>query len=262
VTLLALWALAAATLACGAAVLWWVSLKERDASIVDTWWGPAFALVALLGALLGSGPLARRLLVLALVAAWGVRLGVHIHRRNHGRGEDYRYRAMRERHGARFGRVSLVTVFLLQALLATLVSAPLVAAASARAPAALGPFDLAGGALWLVGFLFEAIGDRQLARFQRDPANRGKVMDRGLWRLTRHPNYFGDATQWWGLYLIAASAPEARWSALGPAVMTFLLVRVSGVALLEKGLAATKPEYRDYARRTSAFFPWFPKPER
>jgi steroid 5-alpha reductase family enzyme len=258
-TLVALWALSAAVVAVGFVALWLVSLRRRDASIVDSWWGPAFVAVALAGALFGAGPLSRRFLVLALVSIWGVRLGFHIHRRNRGKGEDYRYRAMRERHGERFARVSLFTVFLLQALLASVVAAPLVAAASSREPAALGALDLAGAALWLVGFLFEAIGDAQLARFRADPANRGQVMDRGLWRFTRHPNYFGDATLWWGLYLIAASAPAARWSAVGPALMTFLLVRVSGVALLEKDLAAKKPEYRDYVRRTSAFFPWFPK---
>jgi len=262
VTFLALWALAAVAVTAGAVVLWLVSLRARDASIVDTWWGPAFALVSLLGALFGAGAYARRLLVLVLVTIWGVRLGLHIHRRNLGKGEDYRYRAMRERHGARFGRISLVTVFLLQALLALVISVPILAADSAPEPARLGALDFAGTALWLVGFLFEAIGDLQLARFKLDPANRGKVMARGLWRFTRHPNYFGDATLWWGLYLIAASAPAARWSAFGPALMTFLLVRVSGVALLEKGLAATKPEYRDYVRRTSAFMPWFPRPQR
>jgi steroid 5-alpha reductase family enzyme len=240
-------------------VLWLVSLRRRDASVVDTWWGPAFVAVALLGLALGAGALPRRILVAALVGVWGLRLALHIHRRNAGRGEDYRYRAMRAQHGDRFGAVSLVTVFLLQAALATAIAAPLVAAASAPEPTSLGAFDLAGALVWLVGFLFEAVGDAQLARFKADPANHGRVMDRGLWRYTRHPNYFGDATLWWGLYLIAASAPAARWSAVGPALMSFLLVRVSGAALLERGLAATKPEYRDYVRRTSGFLPWFPR---
>lgn len=239
--------------------LWAVSLRRRDASLIDAFWGPGFVLVAALGALFGGGSPPRRLLLLALVAIWGARLGLHIHRRNRGRGEDYRYRAMRERWGERFGVASLFTVFLLQAALALVVAAPLLAAASAPAPRALGLLDLVGCALWLLGFLFEAIGDAQLARFRRDPANRGRVMDQGLWRLSRHPNYFGDAALWWGYYLIAAAAPEARWSLAGPLVMTFLLVRISGVALLEQGLTASKPGYAEYVARTSAFFPWPPR---
>ncbi len=243
----------------GAVALWGYSLRRRDASIVDSFWGPGFAVVALIGAVAGGGAPPRRLLLLVLVSIWGIRLGAHIYRRNRGKGEDFRYRAMRERAGGRFALASLVTVFLLQAALLLVIALPLVAAAAAPAPAALGAFDLAGVALWLIGFLFEAVGDAQLARFRADPASRGQVMDRGLWRLTRHPNYFGDATLWWGFYLIAAAVPAARWTAVGPLLMTFLLVRVSGVALLEQGMAERRPGYRDYVLRTSAFFPWPPK---
>jgi steroid 5-alpha reductase family enzyme len=259
VTLGGLWGLSALVVVAGAVLLWGVSLGRRDASIIDAWWGPFFVAIAAVGALFGAGAPARRGLLLVLVATWGARLGLHIHRRNRRQPEDYRYRAMRARWGERFGAVSLVTVFLLQAGLALLIAAPLVAAASAPEPAGLGGLDVAGVALWLVGFLFEAVGDAQLARFKRDPAHRGQVMDRGLWRFTRHPNYFGDATLWWGYWLIAASAPDARWSAVGPLVMTLLLVKVSGVALLERGLAASKPGYADYVARTSAFFPWPPR---
>lgn len=260
-SLLALWALSALALALGAIALWLRSLRLRDASIVDSWWGPAFVLVAALGAGFGAGALERRLLVFALVALWGIRLGLHIHRRNAGKGEDYRYRAMRERHGERFGRQSLWRVFLLQASLALVIAAPLVRAATAAEPVRLGPFDVAGALLFAVGFLFEAVGDRQLARFKADPAQRGQVMDRGLWRYTRHPNYFGDATLWWGLWLIQAPTAGGLWTAIGPALMSFLLVRVSGAALLEKGLTKSKPAYADYVRRTSAFVPWFPRPK-
>jgi steroid 5-alpha reductase family enzyme len=257
-SLLELWAAAAAALAAGAVVLWRVSLGRRDASLVDSAWGPAFVLVAALGAALGGGALGRRLVLLVLVTIWGVRLGLHIHARNRGRGEDPRYGAMRAAHGERFGRRSLVTVFLLQAALALAVAAPLVAAATAPGPAALGALDLAGAALWLAGFLFEAIGDAQLARFRADPANRGKVMDRGLWRTTRHPNYFGDAALWWGFGLFGL-ATGAWWSLGGPLLMTVLLVKVSGKALLERGLAASKPGYAAYVARTSGFVPWFPR---
>ena len=238
---------------------WLLSLVRRDVSHVDVQWGLGFVLVAALGALFGAGAPQRRWLVLALVAVWGARLALHIHARNHGKPEDYRYAAMRERHGERFPRVSLATVFLLQGALLLWIALPLAAAQSAPSPAALGPLDLAGALVWLVGFLFEAVGDLQLARFRADPANRGRVMDRGLWRYTRHPNYFGDATLWWGLWLIACATPEGVWTIGSPLVMTLLLLRVSGVALLERGLVETKPGYRDYVARTNAFVPWFPR---
>jgi steroid 5-alpha reductase family enzyme len=243
-------------------VTWAASLRRRDASIVDSVWGAGFALIALLGFTFGAGAPARRGLVAAMVVIWGLRLSLHIHRRNRGRGEDFRYRAMRERHGERFGRVSLWTVFLLQGALMLLVASPILAATTAPAPGRLGLLDAAGVVVWLAGFLFEAIGDAQLARFKADPANRGRVMDRGLWRYTRHPNYFGDALLWWGIFLPAASTTHGWATAIGPALMTFLLVRVSGVALLEQGLESSKPGWSDYARRTSAFVPWFPRHRR
>jgi len=238
---------------------WLLSLVRRDVSHVDVQWGLGFVLVAALGALFGAGAPQRRWLVLALVAVWGARLALHIHARNHGKPEDYRYAAMRARHRERFPRVSLATVFLLQGALLLWIALPLAAAQSAPSPAALGPLDLAGALVWLVGFLFEAVGDLQLARFRADPANRGRVMDRGLWRYTRHPNYFGDATLWWGLWLIACATPDGVWTIGSPLVMTLLLLRVSGVALLERGLVETKPGYRDYVARTNAFVPWFPR---
>jgi steroid 5-alpha reductase family enzyme len=261
-TFVELAALAAGAVAVLMLATWTASLRRRDASIVDSVWGAGFALIALLGLALGAGPVARRALVAAMVVVWGARLSIHIYRRNRGRGEDYRYRAMRERHGERFGRVSLWTVFLLQGALMLLIATPILAATTAPAPGRLGPLDVAGFAIWLAGFLFETIGDAQLARFKTDPANRGRVMDRGLWRYSRHPNYFGDALLWWGIFLPAASTPWGWATAIGPALMTFLLLRVSGVALLEQGLESSKPGWRDYARRTSAFVPWFPRHRR
>lgn len=240
---------------------WLLALARRDVSTVDVQWGLAFVALAGLGAGLGGGSLPRRLLLLTLVALWGGRLAWHIHRRNRGRGEDYRYAAMRERHGERFGWVSLFTVFLLQGALALFIGLPLLYAAASRQPAALGVWDLAGVAVWGIGFAFEAVGDAQLARFRADPAQRGRVMDRGLWRYTRHPNYFGDATLWWGFFVIACATPGGWRTLASPLLMTFLLLRVSGVALLEKGLAASKPGYALYVARTSAFFPWFPRDE-
>lgn len=235
---------------------WAVSVIVRNASIVDVIWGPAFVLLAAIALALGDGTAGRRWLVLALVAIWGLRLGAHIARRNIGKGEDRRYRAFRERWGARFWWVSLFTVFLLQAAIVLVVALPILGAGAGRAP--LGLLDALGVLVWVVGFAFEAIGDAQLARFRRDPANRGRVLDRGLWRYTRHPNYFGDATLWWGLGLIGA-AGAGPWVLVGPALMTFLLVRVSGVALLERDIAERRPEYAAYVRRTSSFLPRPPR---
>ena len=257
--LAALTAVAAAALAVFFVTGWLFSLDRRDVSTVDVQWGLAFVLVAAIGALLGGGAEPRRVFLLVLVAVWGARLAWHIHRRNRGKGEDYRYAAMRARHGVRFPWVSLFTVFLLQGALALFIGLPLLAATAAPEPAALGGWDLAGFLLWTVGFLFEAVGDAQLVRFKADPAQRGRVMDRGLWRYTRHPNYFGDATLWWGLFFVACATPGGWKTVASPLVMTFFLLKVSGVALLEKGLARTKPAYADYVARTSAFVPWFPR---
>lgn len=239
-------------------VLWLWSVARRDASVVDAWWGPLF-LVAAGAAAVAPGDPERRRLVLVLVAAWSLRLALHIAWRNRAHGEDYRYGAMRRAHGARFWWVSLFTVFLFQGFLAIVVSLPLVVAVTAPVPAGLGWLDLAGAVLWLTGFLFEAVGDWQLARFKAEAANRGRVMDRGLWSWTRHPNYFGEALLWWGFWLLAAGTPAGIWTVFSPLLMTFLLLRVSGVALLEKGLVSTKPGYADYIARTSSFFPLPPR---
>jgi len=190
-----------------------------------------------------------------LASVWGLRLSGYITWRNRRRGEDRRYAAMRERHGPRFAVRSLFTVFLLQALLLWVIAFPLFAAVRGEwAGAAAVPLAAAGSAIWLAGFLFESLGDLQLARFKRDPANRGRVLDRGLWRYTRHPNYFGDILVWWGLYLVAC-ARGGWWTAFAPALMTVFLARVSGVTLLEKQLVESRPGYRDYIRRTSALIP-------
>jgi steroid 5-alpha reductase family enzyme len=247
-------------IAIGAAMLalWLLSLRLRDASIVDPFWGAGFVLVAWLSFWGSAGDPARRALALALVTIWGLRLSVHLLARNLGHGEDPRYRAMRAAHGDRFWLVSLGTVFALQGLLMWVVSLPVQVAVASPTPRGLGWLDIAGAALWAVGFLFEAVGDWQLRRFRADPGNRGRALDTGLWRYTRHPNYFGDALQWWGLGCLGLAA-GAAWTLVSPVVMTFLLVKVSGVALLEKDIAERRPEYRRYVERTSAFFPWFPR---
>jgi len=243
-------------------LVWVLSVKLRDASIVDVCWGLGFVLLAWLYGLRSPTMTARSWLVAALVTLWGIRLSLHIFRRNHGTGEDPRYRAMRDANGRAFWWRSLYTVFWLQGLILWFVALPLLVAVSATQPTTLTAVDGLGVVLFAVGFAFEVVGDHQLERFKADPANRGQVMDRGLWRYTRHPNYFGDATLWWGLYAIAAATPGGWLTVLSPALMTFLLIRVSGVTLLERGLQASKPGYRAYISRTPAFFPWFPRGSR
>ena len=242
--------------------VWLASLQRRDVSLVDRVWGAAFVVLAwgyLVVSPAAEPPVARRLLVPLLVTLWGLRLSIYLTWRNWGHGEDFRYAEMR-RATPGFAWKSLLRVFWLQATIAWVVGLPLLQVQRRDPGPDLGWLDLAGVVFFAVGLLFETVGDLQLARFKADPANRGRVLDRGLWRYTRHPNYFGDAMVWWGLALIALATPGAWWSLIGPAVMTFLLMRVSGVALLEKTLAETKPGYRDYVRRTSAFFPLPPRP--
>jgi steroid 5-alpha reductase family enzyme len=251
-----MWLTAAATLMVMLG-LWVVSLRRRDASIVDIYWGVGFAQIALIACALGDGWPPRKALSAALTVVWGVRLGAYLLWRNWGHGEDYRYQAMRRVHGARFGVVSLYSVFGLQAALMWLVSLPVQRTQWSPGPPGFGLLDGLGTALWAIGLACEAIGDWQLARFKADP-HRGQVMDRGLWRYTRHPNYFGDACVWWGLYLIAA-AGGAWWTIVSPLLMTVLLLKVSGVAMLERTIAKRRPAYADYAARTSRFVPWPPK---
>lgn len=236
--------------------VWLASLALRDVSIVDVFWGPGFAVVAGVTFALAAAPSDRAAWLVAATAVWGLRLAVHLGRRKFGTPEDPRYRAMRDRIGPRFAWVSLFLVFGLQGGLMLVISLPVVAGQLDPTPP--GGVAVAGLVVWAAGMFFEAVGDYQLARFKADPANRGRVMDRGLWRYTRHPNYFGDCLVWWGLYLIAWT-PGTWWTAVGPAVMTVLLVRVSGVTLLEKSLRRDKPGYAAYAARTSAFVPWPPR---
>ncbi len=239
--------------------VWLVSLPKRDVSIVDVFWGLAFALLAWFYWSCGPREGLRQLLVPVLVTVWALRLSVYILWRNWGQDEDYRYRAMRKKYGAGFPLLSLPIVFWLQAVLAWVIAVPLFQVQRAAAPAGLGWLDGLGLALWATGLFFEAVGDYQMARFKADPDNRGKVMDRGLWRYTRHPNYFGDATVWWGYGCFALATGGGAWTLIGPVVMTFMLLKVSGVALLEKGMSRKKPAYAEYIRRTSAFFPWPPR---
>ncbi len=241
-----------------ATLVWIASLVRRDVSIVDVFWGAGFVVLAWAWRAALGAEHPRAWLMLALVTVWGARLALHIGRRNHGRGEDPRYAAMRARSPRTFAWTSLVTVFGLQAALLWVIALPIYAALRRPDPLALGPWDFAGAALWAVGFGFEAVGDAQLAAFQRDPANKGRVMDRGLWSWTRHPNYFGEACLWWGLGLIALAVPGSAWALVSPVLVTVLLLRVSGVNLLEQHMAS-RPGWKEYAARTSAFVPMPPR---
>jgi steroid 5-alpha reductase family enzyme len=240
--------------------VWLASVWLRDASIIDVFWGVGFVVIGWLCFAVGHGDRDRRLLLAILVTIWGGRLALHIGRRNLGRGEDHRYAAMRERDGGRFWLTSLYRVYVIQAAAMWVVSLPLQAGSSLGGGRGLGAWDWVGVAVWLVGFLFEALGDLQLDRFRADPANSGSVMDRGLWRYTRHPNYFGDATAWWGLGLIALGAgPAAAWGLAGPLLDTLLLTRVSGKPILERDIEQRRPGYREYVARTSGFIPLPPR---
>ena len=234
-----------------------VALLRRDNSIVDIAWGPGFLVVALTAMVVTGNFTARPLLTTLLIAVWGVRLGTHIFLRNKGRGEDFRYAAWRTAWGPWFIPRSYLQVFLLQGLFMLAISFSVLVIC--RGPARpLGPWDVTGLAVWLIGFVFEAVGDRQLARFKKDPGHRGRVMTTGLWRWTRHPNYFGEAAMWWGLFFIALTVPGGALALVSPVTITVLLRWVSGVPLLERRYAGNE-EFAAYARRTNAFLPWFPK---
>lgn len=239
--------------------VWLLSLRLEDASIADVWWGPGFILIAAAAyGLSEGGDAGRRTLVLGLTALWGLRLGGYLLWRSRGQGEDPRYRAMRRRWGSRFPIVSLATVFGLQGALMWFVSLPVQLAIGVGGPP-LGIFDGIGALLVIVGLAFEAIGDLQLARFRADPESADRVMDRGLWRYTRHPNYFGDCVVWWGLFTISLATPLGLYAVLSPALMTFLLLRVSGVALMERSITKRRPGYAAYVERTNAFLPGPPR---
>lgn len=242
---------------------WVVSLPLRNASIVDPIWSLGFVVVGWVTFISQHQHVdaVRTGVLLALVTIWGVRLSLHLFIRNAGHGEDYRYKVMRKNYGKKFWLVSLGTVYLFQGVLMWIVSLPLQFGIGTSTKTSWWVLPLVIGVLvWLVGFAFESIGDAQLRAFKADPNSAGQVMDRGLWRYTRHPNYFGDACVWWGIFLVSLGAGGWAWiGIIGPVVMTTLLRRVSGVTLLEKSLVKRRPGYEDYVRRTSPFIPRPPR---
>lgn len=234
-----------------------VSLIQKRNDVADVAWGLGFVFMTWSSFALSADSGMRGLLVGILVSIWGLRLAWHIHRRNKGKGEDYRYLAWRKEWGKWFYVRSYLQVYLLQGTLLFLVVLPVVLINN-NAGAELGLLDALGAAVWLVGFYFEAVGDAQLARFIKDPTNKGKLMQSGLWAYTRHPNYFGEVTQWWGIWLIALSVPLGWFSIIGPLTITFLILKVSGVPMLEKKMAEN-PEFAEYKRRVSVFIPLPPR---
>jgi steroid 5-alpha reductase family enzyme len=240
-------------------ILWIISVLIRNVSIVDLFWGFGFVITVLYYLMNTEGFKPRKTLLFILVSIWGLRLSAYLSWRNLGKGEDFRYKEFRKKYGEnRYWWISFFQTFLLQGVLMWLISLPLLGAQYYGYARPLNILDFAGILLWFIGFSFETGGDYQLAMFKADPANKGKVLNKGFWRFTRHPNYFGDSSVWWGFGLLCL-ASGSYIPILGSLLMTALIIKVSGVALLEKSLKEQKPQYKEYIEKTSAFLPWFPK---
>lgn len=240
-------------------LLWIWSIFLKNVSIVDIFWGIGFVVVNAFYLFMSDEINARKILISSLVSIWGLRLAIYLAIRNIGKGEDFRYQEFRKNYGPkRYWWFSFFQTFLLQGVLIMIISLPLLGIHSSTNSGELNILDYLGITVWLIGFAFEAGGDFQLARFKRDAANKGKVLNTGFWKYTRHPNYFGDSAVWWA-YAIFSIAAGSYWQIIGSVIMTLLIIKISGVALLEKTLNDTKPQYREYIEKTNSFFPWFPK---
>jgi len=238
--------------------LWFlISLLRKRNDVADVAWGLGFVLLAWTSFFLSGSSGTRGILVGSLVSVWGLRLGWHIHARNRGKAEDYRYLAWRREWGRWFYLRSYAQVYLLQGVLLFLIALPVLIINRVEGKT-FGFLNGIGVCVWLFGFLFESVGDAELARFVNDPLNRGKIMQSGLWRYTRHPNYFGEVAQWWGIWLAALGVPGSWFAIIGPLTISILILKVSGIPMLEKKMAEN-PDFAEYKRRTSVFLPWFPK---
>ena len=240
-------------------LLWLLSIPIKNVSIVDAFWGMGFVIVNIVYFVLEPEIFNRTLLITCLISIWGIRLSIYLLKRNYGKPEDYRYQEFRKHYGAKnYWWFSLFQVFFLQGFLILIVSLPLFGSFSNTTSNELNLLDYFALFTWIIGFLFESIGDYQLTKFKKNPINKGKILNTGLWRFTRHPNYFGDATVWFsfGLFSIASGG---YWHIIGSLIMIFLIVKISGVAMLERSLIKTKLSYKEYIETTNAFFPWFPK---
>jgi steroid 5-alpha reductase family enzyme len=239
-------------------ILWIISVALKNVSIVDLFWGAGFVVINTFY-FFNTDTTPAKIVLLVLVAIWGLRLSIYLAWRNIGKGEDFRYREFRRQYGEKnYWWISFFQTFLLQGVLMWVISLPLLGINLNSSSPNLEVLDFVGIFVWLIGFVFEAGGDFQLARFRKDTNNKGKVLDTGFWNYTRHPNYFGDSAVWWGYGLLCVST-GSYWYVTGSVLMTLLIIKVSGVALLEKSLKEAKPQYHDYIRKTSSFIPWFPK---
>ena len=240
-------------------LLWIWSVFIKNVSIVDIFWGLGFVVVNTFYVFMSGELNARKIVILTLVCIWGFRLAIYLAIRNIGKGEDFRYQEFRQNYGPkRYWWFSYFQTFLLQGILIMIISLPLLGINYNNSNGNLQILDYLGISIWIIGFTFETVGDFQLSNFKRDPKNKGKILHTGLWKYTRHPNYFGDSAVWWayGIFSIAAGS---YWQAIGAVIMTLLILKISGVSLLEKTLKETKPLYKEYIQKTSSFFPWFPK---
>jgi steroid 5-alpha reductase family enzyme len=248
---------AGVTVAVYMSCIFLVAIALKDNSVVDIAYGGAFiAAVAAAGLVSWTGH-PRQLLVTGMITLWGLRLAVHLFTRSRGRGEDFRYRKWREEWGSYFLIRSFFQIYLLQGTVVLIVASPALMVMASPGPG-LGLLDAAGVGIWTLGFIFEALGDWQLLVFKKDSGNRGKIITHGLWRYSRHPNYFGECTLWWGVYLVALGSPGALWTAVSPLTINFLLLYVSGIPMLEKKYKGD-PAFEEYKRRTSPLIPWFPR---
>ena len=239
-------------------ILWIISVALKNVSIVDLFWGAGFVVINTFY-FFNTDTTPAKIVLLVLVAIWGLRLSIYLAWRNIGKGEDFRYREFRRQYGEKnYWWISFFQTFLLQGILMWVISLPLLGINLNSISPNLEVLDFVGIFVWLIGFVFEAGGDFQLARFRKDITNKGKVLDTGFWHYTRHPNYFGDSAVWWGYGLLCVST-GSYWYVTGSVLMTLLIIKVSGVALLEKSLKEAKPQYHDYIRKTSSFIPWFPQ---
>jgi len=240
-------------------LLWILSVYLKNASIVDIFWGSGFVIVNAVYFFYQDVVYTRHIILIGLVTLWGLRLSIYLAYRNIGKGEDFRYQEFRRKYGThRYWWVSFFQVFLLQGVLILIVSLPLLGSNNYTQSNQISWIDYVAILVWIIGFIFESVGDYQLTKFKSNLSNKGKVLNTGLWKYTRHPNYFGDAAIWWGYALFCASS-GIYWPILGSVAMTFLIIKISGVSLLEDSLKDKKPEYQNYMKQTSSFFPWFPK---
>ena len=248
---------AAFTIAVYMSAIFLIALVKKDNSIVDIAYGGAFIAAVSSAALVSGTGHPRQYLAGALVGIWGLRLVLHLFARSRGRGEDFRYRKWREEWGSSFVVRSFFQIYMLQGAVVFIVASPVILI-MANPGANLGWMDLLGTVVWTVGFTFEAVGDHQLLAFKKDPANKGRIITTGLWRYTRHPNYFGECTLWWGVFLVALGAPAALWTVLSPLTINFLLLKVSGIPMLERKYDGNRA-FEEYKKKTRPLIPWFPR---